>query len=101
MTKTEAYYSNSLNVQMVENYGQLKVTHETSRRPVSKVYVKAYAQMKDGTVKFYKDGYTDLRGRFDYTSLNTNKLDFVDKFALLILSDDFGAIVREATPPKQ
>ena len=86
---------------MVENYGQLRVTHETSRRPVSKVYVKAYAQLKDGTVKFHKDGYTDLRGRFDYTSLNTNELDFVDKFALLILSDDFGAVVREATPPKQ
>ena len=28
--------------------------------------MKVYAQMQDGGVQFYKDGYTDLRGRFDY-----------------------------------
>ena len=26
---------------------------------------------KNGTVRFFKDGYTDLRGRFDYASLNS------------------------------
>ena len=44
-----------------------------------------YARMKDGAVKFYKDGYTDLCGYFDYTSLNTNELDFVDRFSILVL----------------
>ena len=44
---------------------------------------------------------TDLRGRFDYTSLNTNELDFVERFSLLVLSEDHGAIVREARPPKR
>ena len=57
--------------------------------------------MNDGSVQFYKDGYTDLRGRFDYTSLNTNELDSVARFALLILSDEHGAVVREADPPKR
>jgi hypothetical protein len=57
--------------------------------------------MKNGEVKYYKDGYTDLRGCFDYTSLNTNELDFVDKFSILVLSDEHGALVREAKPPKQ
>jgi hypothetical protein len=57
--------------------------------------------MKDGQVRFYKDGYTDLRGRFDYTSLNTNELDFVGKFSLLVLSDEHGAVVKEASPPKR
>jgi hypothetical protein len=52
-------------------------------------------------VKFYKDGYTDLRGRFDYASLSTDDLGGVRKFAILILSEDHGALVREATPPKQ
>jgi hypothetical protein len=55
--------------------------------------------MKDGEVKFYKDGYTDLRGKFDYASLSTNDLDNVDRFALLVLHDQQGAIVREASPP--
>ncbi|MEK6262775.1 MAG: hypothetical protein AABP62_29610 [Planctomycetota bacterium] len=100
-TKTQAYYSHSLAVQVIENYGQVKVTHQTTAKPVAKAYVKVYAQMADGQVKFYKDGYTDLRGRFDYASLNTNDLDVATKFSVLIMSDDHGALVREAAPPKR
>lgn len=100
-TKSQAYYSHSLAVQVIENYGQVKVTQQATSKPVAKAYVKVYAQTSDGRVKFYKDGYTDLRGRFDYASLNTNDLDVVTKFSVLILSETHGAIVREATPPKQ
>jgi hypothetical protein len=100
-TKTQAYYSNALAVQLIENYGQVKVTHQKTNQPVPKAYVKVYARMADGQVKFYKDGYTDLRGRFDYASLSTNDLDIAGKFAVLILSDDYGALVREASPPKR
>jgi len=100
-TRSAAYYSHSLVVQLMENYGQLRVTRQETGKPLPKVYVKAYARMKDGEVKFYKDGYTDLRGRFDYASLNTNELDFVDRFSLLVLSETDGAVVREAAPPKR
>ena len=100
-TKTQAYYSNAISVQVIENYGHLRVASEGAGQALSTVYVKVYARMKDGRVRFYKDGYTDLRGRFDYSSLNTNELDFVDKFALLVLSEEHGAIVREAMPPKR
>jgi hypothetical protein len=48
-----------------------------------------------------KDGYTDLRGRFDYVSLNSNELENTRRLAVLVLSDAFGAVVREAPPPKQ
>ncbi len=101
LTKSQAYYSNSMAVQVIENYGHLAVKHQTSGRPLSKVYVKVYARMKDGRARFYKDGYTDLRGRFDYTSLNTNELDFVERFSLLVLSDEHGAVVKEAAVPKR
>ncbi len=90
-TQSQAYYSNALKVKVVENYGQLWVTHDKDGAPLPKVYVKVYARMKNGEVKYYKDGYTDLRGCFDYTSLNTNELDFVDKFSILVLSDEHGA----------
>ena len=100
-TKSRAYYANALAVQVVENYGQIHVKHSDTGKPLAKVYVKVYAQMQDGTVKFYKDGYTDLRGRFDYTSLSTNELDFVKKFSLLVLSEEHGAVVREASPPQR
>ncbi len=100
-TKTQAYYSHALSVQLIEAYGQIKVTHDTSGKPVTKAYVKVYAQRPDGSNRFYKDGYTDLRGRFDYSSLNTNDLDAVTKFSILVMSEEHGAIVKEANPPKQ
>jgi 5-hydroxyisourate hydrolase-like protein (transthyretin family) len=90
-----------LDAQVVENYGHVRVTDKQAGRPLSKVYVKVYALMNDGRIKFFKDGYTDIRGRFDYTSLNTNELDVVQRLSLLVLSESHGAIVREATPPKQ
>ena len=88
-------------IQLVESYGQVRVADEVSGKPIPKVYVKAYAQLNNGQVRFYKDGYTDLRGRFDYSSLSTNDLDNVKKFSLLISSEENGATVREAKPPKR
>jgi hypothetical protein len=100
-TKSQACYSRTMTVQVIENYGQIKVTQESSGKPLSKVYVKVYARTADGQVKFYKDGYTDVRGRFEYTSVSTNELDNVERFAMLVLSDTDGAMVREAAPPQR
>ena len=100
-TKTQAYYSHSLAVQLVENFGQLKVAHAETGKTIPKAYVKVYAQLPNGQVRFYKDGYTDLRGRFDYASLNTNEIEQVQKFSILVLTEDAGALVREAMPPKR
>ena len=99
LRKSQAYYANSMVVQLVENYGQLRVT-DLESRPLAKVYVKVYGR-SGGAVKFYKDGYTDLRGKFDYTSLNTSELGEIEKFAILVLSETHGAVVREAIPPKR
>ncbi|MHC5077754.1 MAG: hypothetical protein ACYTHN_01965, partial [Planctomycetota bacterium] len=99
--KSQAYYAHELWTQIVENYGHVRVAHKRDGKPLPKVYVKTYARMKGGGVRFYKDGYTDLRGRFDYVSLNTDELDGVDRFALLIMSETNGAVIREANPPKR
>ena len=101
MRKSQPYFANALTVQMIENYGQVKVTSPKTGAPMQKVYVKVYSKMQDGQVHFYKDGYTDLRGRFDYASLSTNEIDNVARFAVLVMSDTDGAIVREAAPPKR
>ena len=77
----------------------MQVLQAKGRNPLGTVYVKVYAQLKDGSVKFYKDGYTDLRGRFDYASLSTGDLHSVVKFSLLISSQGNGSMVREAMPP--
>lgn len=99
--KTQAYYANTLRVQMIESYGQLVVTQAETGRPVPGAYVKVYARSAGGVVGFIKDGYTDLRGRFDYASLNTDEAGQAERLAVLVLSDAFGAVVRETQPPKR
>ena len=99
LTRVVTHYSNSVSVQTIENYGQVKVTARDTQRPVPKAYVKVYAKEKTGGSAFYKDGYTDARGRFDYASLSTSKLPNVERFSILVLTDAHGAVVREAAPP--
>ena len=60
-----------------------------------------YARLADGSVKFHQDGSTDVRGRFDDASVNTPERQAVERFAVLVLSDDRGAVIREAAPPQQ
>ncbi|MFO0820621.1 MAG: hypothetical protein U1A77_21920 [Pirellulales bacterium] len=101
LTKSQAYYANSLAVQVIENYGQVRVAHATTGKPVAKAYVKVYARTATGEVKFYKDGYTDIRGRFEYASLSTPDLETAQRFSILVLSDEHGAAVREAGVPQR
>jgi hypothetical protein len=100
ITKAEAAYANELDIQVSEGFGRLQVRHANDKRALSKVYVKVFAD-QNGTPVFYKDGYTDLRGKFDYASLSTGDLDSTTRFSVLIMSDKFGATVKELQPPKR
>ena len=59
--------------------------------------VQVYSKSSSGGPTFYKDGYTDRRGRFDYVSLSTGQLDTVARFAILVLSEGHGAVVKQAS----
>jgi len=62
--------------------------------------VKVYSRDVSGEVHFHKDGYTDLRGRFDYASVSGPARDRSPKqFSLLVLHEERGAVVREVAPP--
>ncbi|MFO0936903.1 MAG: hypothetical protein U0798_10360 [Gemmataceae bacterium] len=100
-SKSVPYYANAMDVKLIENFGQVKVTNASTGKPLSKVYVKTYVRMQDGTVKFHKDGYTDARGRFDYATVSTPERSAPARYSVLILSDEFGAVIREADPPKE
>ncbi|MBX9585368.1 MAG: hypothetical protein K2X87_34100, partial [Gemmataceae bacterium] len=100
-TRAVPHFASTMAVTLAENYGQLRVADAAAGRPVPKAYVKVYARLADGTVKFHKDGYTDLRGRFDYASVSTPEKAGVERFAVLVLSDDRGAVIREAAPPQR
>lgn len=44
-------------------------------KPLQRVYVKAFAKENNSNNSyFYKDGYTDLVGRFDYASKSAGNL---------------------------
>ncbi len=94
-------YANTLDVRLSESYGSLQVRDRTDGSPLPRTYVKVYARFGDGAVRFFKDGYTDLRGRFDYVSLNTDELDRVEKLGILVTSPADGALVKEASPPQR
>jgi hypothetical protein len=100
-TRSAVYYANAMDVKFTENYGQVRVTDASGKKPLAKVYVKVYARLADGSVKFHKDGYTDLRGRLDYVSVNTPERQAIDRFAVLVLSEDRGALIRDVAPPQR
>ncbi|MFT7633421.1 MAG: hypothetical protein ACI87E_004477 [Mariniblastus sp.] len=100
-TRSQPYFAHSLDVQLLEKFGQVHVTQESTGKAIGKTYVKVYARMNNGSVRFHKDGYTDLRGRFDYVSQSNESIDGIQKFSILVLSDESGAVIRQANPPKE
>jgi hypothetical protein len=99
LRRSIAHYAHDLGVEVADQYGQVRVLRASTQGPLAAAYVKVYARQRGGAVAFYKDGYTDLRGRFDYATLSTDDLDRTERFALLIVSPDAGATVLEAAPP--
>ncbi len=116
--QAQAHFANELEVNLSQAQGRLQVlaaegsggapvTDKGSEgapstkghRPLSKVYVKVYAEV-NGTPQFHKDGYTDLRGKFDYVSVSTPTAG-ITRYSLLIMSEQHGATVREVAPPQE
>ncbi|MCA9676045.1 MAG: hypothetical protein KC464_13485, partial [Myxococcales bacterium] len=99
LRRAVAHYAHDLAVQLSHQYGQLRVVRASSQAALPATYVKVYGRQRGGAVTFFKDGYTDVRGRFDYATLSTDDLDRVERFAILVVADDAGATVLEAAPP--
>ncbi len=99
LRRTLTHQPHTFETRVMETQGQLQVVGADGK-PVSKAYVKVYAK-RGGQVAFHKDGMTDLRGRFDYASLNTG-LDGVESFAVLVVAPgEQGASVKVVKPPQR
>jgi hypothetical protein len=72
----------------------LQVFDSTTRLPLPRSYVKVYTQGRDGTAVFHKDGYTDLRGKFDYLSHTGSTLGEIRRIAVLISHPEKGARIE-------
>ena len=72
--KFTSFYQNKLKVILMKTIGELKVC-DMQNKPLQRVYVKVYARhVKTGKDFFYRDGYTDIRGKLDYTQTPGDKL---------------------------
>ncbi|EQC28388.1 hypothetical protein SDRG_13935 [Saprolegnia diclina VS20] len=97
---TRPHYCDSMEMDFDVDGGKLQVF--ANHRPLPRAYVKVFVQTKSGGAKgrFYKDGYTDICGCFDYMGINDTKhLLQVKALALLILHPTHGAVVRQLQPP--
>jgi hypothetical protein len=93
-------FNSHLKTHAIEDFGLLNVS-DSKGKCLNSVYVKCFSKTKAGVVKFYKDGYTDFRGSFDYASLNSDSMNDIEKFGLFVYSKDHGAVILTAKPPSQ
>jgi hypothetical protein len=98
---TALYYGGEITTYVGESYGHLQTTDTKTHRPISTAYVKVYAKYPNGSVRFYKDGYTDARGRFDYASVSASDAKGANRFAILVMSDEKGATLHDVATPTQ
>jgi len=88
-----------LDVQVAKEYGQIRVRNAKGR-PIAGAYVKVYSRDASGRVtKFHKDGYTDLRGAFDYASVSTDSEFRPAEFALFVEGAAAGVKTLRAPMP--
>jgi hypothetical protein len=67
---------------------------------LTKAYVKVFAKTIHGNVVFFKDGYSDIRGQFDYATMLLDNNENVQSFVLLVNSLNNGNAIIECKPPK-
>ncbi len=96
---TTLSYGGNLTTYVSEAFGQLQTTDSETKRPISAAYVKVYAKYSDDSVRFFKDGYTDSRGRFDYASLSAEDANGATRYAILVLSEEQGATLHDVAAP--
>ena len=99
-TATTSSFEHQIDVRWAEDQGQLQVLDAETGKPLPRTYVKVYA-VGTATPHFYKDGYTDLRGRFDYFSVSGVRPTDQERarLSILILTEGRGAMVRTIDAP--
>ncbi|KNC47625.1 uncharacterized protein AMSG_02648 [Thecamonas trahens ATCC 50062] len=102
VVRSASYFAQSFAAHLIENYGQLRVAlpANAGSGPIKNAYVKVYARLHSGRDTFWRDGYTDFRGKFDYATVSGGDISSVARFAILIITPDHGCVVKEAAPPR-
>ncbi|KAH7828059.1 uncharacterized protein MONOS_6486 [Monocercomonoides exilis] len=117
LVRTAPLLSHEMEVDVIDHSGKVFVRRADTHAPLPQVYVKVYRKknpteaVSDSNHCYVRDGYTDLRGCFDYACILTDTDRVAEsasssmsnlhqqRYSILIMSDFFGADVREADSP--
>lgn len=91
-------FNSILTVILSQKSGQLRVFDQTTKRPLSNAYVKVYVKVNE-KAEFLKDGFTDIRGYFDYFSVSNDLGKKATAVAIFVDKDGYGSCIRETLPP--
>ena len=69
----------------------VQIINPATGKPLPKTYIKVYAESTDGSIDFHKDGYTDLRGKFDYLSHTAKDPSTIRRLAILVSHPEKGS----------
>jgi len=101
LTLAKQLYDNELLVQTAPKLGEIRVLDRETNQPMDLVYCKIFGRRKDnGESIFYKDGYTDIRGRFNYSGRSDDQLDHMSELVGLAYTDSFGALIFQVPFPE-
>jgi len=100
LCQTELYNDNQLEVCLAEDEGELRVIHKKSKEPIESAYCKVYGMsLLSRKSEFFKDGYSDIRGRFNYRELSTDQLRQVSRLSILVQTESLGSVIKECDMP--
>jgi hypothetical protein len=83
--------SRALEIRQMPLERTIQVVDSSTAKPLVRTYVKVYAENRNGEVAFHKDGYTDLRGKFDYLSHTGIDSSTLKRVAVLVNDPEKGA----------
>jgi hypothetical protein len=83
--------SRAIDLRLFPNTRTLRVIDTATGKPLPKTYIKVYAEKQNGEVVYHKDGYTDLRGAFDYLSHTGVDVSEIKRVAIFASHPEKGA----------
>ncbi|HSP43506.1 MAG TPA: hypothetical protein VLO11_11590 [Luteolibacter sp.] len=89
--------SRAIELRLFPETRTLRVTDAATGKPLPKTYIKVYVETHDGEVNYHKDGYTDLRGAFDYLSHTGIDVSTIKRVAIFASHPEKGArtVIRD------
>lgn len=93
------YSYNQLNVALFADQGRLKITDKKTSKALSRVYVKVFAKTTGGSNQFFRDGYSDIVGGFNYFDVKTG-VSGVQQFGLFISDGEKGCVIMNVDAPQ-